>query len=58
MAEKKTIGGGESDKLNQLNNILWMIWDIWKEVAMGSPLMERRRIECSKRRNGRFAMDL
>ncbi|MDR0693667.1 MAG: hypothetical protein LBF49_03860 [Puniceicoccales bacterium] len=54
MAEKRTIGGGESGKLKQLHNILWRIWDIWKGVAMGSHLMGRKRIECPKRRKGRL----
>jgi hypothetical protein len=40
--------------VEELYHMLWKMWDIWKEIAIGSLLVVENRIEYNKRRNIRL----
>jgi hypothetical protein len=36
MMKKRTMREGEPSKLKQLHDILWEMWNIWKEIAQAA----------------------
>ncbi|MDR2629129.1 MAG: hypothetical protein LBC30_04035 [Puniceicoccales bacterium] len=59
----KTAGGRNPDRLKhmvvELHNIMGMIWNIWKEIAMGSHLVtDRYGLEGYERKSTRLIIGI